>query len=52
VPHLYPYHDEPGDFWRFTEHSLRRLLEPFESVEIRSRGPRRLPQALIAFARK
>jgi SAM-dependent methyltransferase len=52
VPHLYPYHDEPGDYWRFTEHALRRMLEPFESTDIKVRGFRRMPLALIAFARK
>jgi SAM-dependent methyltransferase len=52
VPHLYPYHDEPGDYWRFTEHALRRLLEPFESTDITVRGLRRMPLALLAFARK
>lgn len=52
VPHLYPYHDEPTDYWRFTEHALRRMLEPFESTEIKVRGFRRMPLALLAFARK
>jgi SAM-dependent methyltransferase len=52
VPHLYPYHDEPGDYWRFTEYALRRMLEPFESTDIKVRGLRRMPLALIAFARK
>jgi SAM-dependent methyltransferase len=52
VPHLYPYHDEPADFWRFTEHALRRMLEPFESTDIKVRGFRRMPFALLAFARK
>lgn len=52
VPHLYPYHDEPSDYWRFTEHSLRRLLEPFDSRDIRVRGFRRMPLAFLVFARK
>jgi SAM-dependent methyltransferase len=52
VPHLYPYHDEPTDYWRFTEHALRRLLEPFDSVEIKVRGFRKMPLALLAIARK
>ncbi len=52
VPHLYPYHDEPTDYWRFTEHALRQMLEPFESTEIRVRGFRKMPVALMAFARK
>lgn len=52
VPHLYPYHDEPTDYWRFTEHALRQLLEPFESVEIKVRGFHKMPFGLLAFARK
>jgi SAM-dependent methyltransferase len=27
VPDFYPYHDEPNDYWRFTEHALRRMFE-------------------------
>jgi SAM-dependent methyltransferase len=50
VPHVYPYHDEPIDFWRFTEHSLRHLCSGFSSVEIRHKGPRRFPKALLVSA--
>jgi len=52
VPHVYPYHDEPIDFWRFTEHSLRRLLSGYADVRISHAGPRRLPKALLAIATK
>ena len=52
VPHMYPYHDEPIDFWRFTEHSLRRLCAPFSSVELRHKGVRRFPKGLLAVATK
>lgn len=52
VPHLYPYHDEPTDYWRFTEHGLRQLLAPFDTVQIEIRGFRKMPVALIAFAGK
>jgi SAM-dependent methyltransferase len=52
VPHLYPYHDEPSDYWRFTEHAVRRLLGPFASTEIAVRGFRKLPLALLAVATK
>jgi len=37
VPFLYYYHSEKGyygDFWRFTEDSLRWLSKPFSSYEI------------------
>ena len=50
VPHLYPYHDEPLDFWRFTEYSMRELCRDFSTVEVRTRGMRRFPQALLAIA--
>ncbi|MCU1669257.1 MAG: Methyltransferase type 11 [Blastococcus sp.] len=50
VPFLYPYHDEPSDFWRFTEHSLRELLRGFTTVDLRWRGMRRFPKGLLAIA--
>jgi SAM-dependent methyltransferase len=52
VPTLYPYHDEPTDYWRFTEHALRELLRPFRMVRSKHRGMRRLPLALLAEATK
>lgn len=52
VPTLYPYHDEPTDYWRFTEHALRELLRHFRAVRIEHRGMRRLPLALLAEATK
>jgi len=42
-PTCYPLHDEPGDYWRFTEHALRRLLTGFEVVRLEHGGLRRLP---------
>jgi 2-polyprenyl-3-methyl-5-hydroxy-6-metoxy-1,4-benzoquinol methylase len=50
VPHIYPYHDEPSDFWRFTEYSLRALCRDFSSVEVRRKGIRRWPKALLVVA--
>ncbi len=50
VPHIYPYHDEPIDFWRFTEHSLRELCRDFTAVDIRRKGIRRFPKALLVIA--
>lgn len=37
VPHIWHLHEEPRDFYRYTEHGLRYLLERagFEVVEIR-----------------
>jgi SAM-dependent methyltransferase len=50
VPHVYPYHDEPIDFWRFTEHSLQRLCAAFSSVEVAHKGMRRFPKGLLVIA--
>lgn len=50
VPHLYPYHDEPIDFWRFTEYSLKQLCAGFSQVEVRQKGARRFPKALLVVA--
>ena len=52
VPAFYPLHDEPSDFWRFTEHALRRMLERFDSVDIRHRGLRQYPFSYYAEAHK
>ena len=43
VPVHFPLHDEPHDYWRFTEHSLRRLLHRFSTVKINHKGLRRFP---------
>lgn len=52
VPYLFPYHDEPHDFWRFSEHALRRMLADFSAVELEHRGHRRLPFTLFLVATK
>jgi SAM-dependent methyltransferase len=52
APMCFPYHDEPHDYWRFTVHGVRHMLAEFESVDVRSRGPRRLPFTSLAIARK
>jgi SAM-dependent methyltransferase len=40
VPHLSRLHDEPHDYYRYTRHGLRHLLEQagFEIVEMQARG--------------
>jgi len=43
VPAFYPLHDEPRDYWRYTEHSLRKLFSAFEKVEIEHYGKREFP---------
>ncbi len=52
VPVLFPLHDEPHDYWRFTEHSLRRLLKEFSEVKIDHNGPRRFPFGYFIEAHK
>jgi 2-polyprenyl-3-methyl-5-hydroxy-6-metoxy-1,4-benzoquinol methylase len=43
VPAFYPLHDEPHDYWRFTEHSLRKLLSGFKKVTVAHKGKRQFP---------
>lgn len=45
VPFAFPLHDEPGDFWRFTEHALRRLLDEhgFTVKTFKHNGKREMP---------
>jgi len=43
VPAFYPLHDEPNDYWRFTEHSLRKLFSSFKKIEIDYYGKREFP---------
>ena len=52
VPMFYPLHDEPHDYWRFTEHALRRMLEDFEIVEFRHKGLREMSVAYFLVGRK
>lgn len=51
VPFAYPLHDEPADYWRFTEHGLRLLTADYDEVAIHRRGPRQLPSGLFAVAK-
>jgi ubiquinone/menaquinone biosynthesis C-methylase UbiE len=52
APMCFPYHDEPEDYWRFTVHGVRNMLQAFDPVEVASRGPRRLPFTTLALAYK
>ena len=45
VPAFYPLHDEPLDYWRFTEHALRKLLNKFSRTTIKHSGLRQYPFA-------
>lgn len=52
TPMCFPYHDEPADYWRLTEHGMRTALEPFDRVEIRHRGLRRLPFTVLGLGHR
>lgn len=52
TPLLFPYHDEPHDYWRLTEHGMRQILEPFDQVLIRHRGPRLLPTTVLVIVHR
>jgi SAM-dependent methyltransferase len=52
VPAFYPLHDEPGDYWRFTEHSLRKLLADFKKLDLRHNGKREFPFSYYIEAKK
>jgi len=43
VPMFYPLHDEPHDYFRYTEHALRKILGQFADVEIHHFGVREFP---------
>jgi len=47
VPFVYPLHDEPGDFWRFTEHALKKIFSDFEILTFKRTGIRQFPTQYI-----
>lgn len=51
VPAYYPLHDEPNDYWRFTEHALRKILNKF-NIKIKRLGLRKYPFAYFVIAAK
>lgn len=52
VPVFYPLHDEPYDYWRYTEHSLRKLLSAFKKIEVDYYGKREFPFFYFVIATK
>jgi len=52
VPFLYPLHDKPNDYWRFTEFSLKRLFKDFEIVKLCNSGFKVLPLSYFFVVRK
>ena len=45
VPYIYPLHDEPIDFWRFSEHSLKQMFSNFKTFRLSHLGLRKFPIA-------
>ena len=52
VPFIYPLHDEPEDFWRFTEHALKKLFSDFKILTIKRTGIRQFPTQYIFLLEK
>ena len=52
LPVFYPLHDEPHDYWRFTEHAIRRIFSQFDELRLVTRGPRQYPFAYFITAKK
>lgn len=52
MPFAFPLHDEPADYWRFTEHALRKILKDFSSVEIKRQRSRIMPNGYFVIAKK
>ena len=47
VPFIYPLHDEPGDYWRYTEHTLKKMFEDFHIEDFKYNGLREFPYQYI-----
>lgn len=50
TPFLFHLHDEPHDYWRFTKHGLRLLLQDYADVTIRERNGS-MESLVVALAR-
>jgi SAM-dependent methyltransferase len=52
LPAFYPLHDQPHDYWRFTEYSIVKMLGRFKHITMRHSGLRRYPFAYYIEATK
>lgn len=52
VPSIYPLHDEPQDYWRFTEYSIKLLLKKFKNIKVKTLGIKQFPIAYFIEAKK
>lgn len=52
VPFAFPMHDEPHDYYRYTEFALRRMLADFQNIDLSINGTRKAPFGLFVVAKK
>lgn len=52
IPFIYPLHDEPGDYLRYTEHALKKVFNKFSKVDIKHYGIRQFPTSYSIIAVK
>lgn len=52
VPFAFPLHDEPHDYYRYTEFALHRMLSAFDKVEVEIKGFRKMPFGHFVVATK
>ena len=52
VPCNFPYHDEPHDYYRFTEYAVRMLMSDFATLDVHRNGMRRVPFTIIGIGTK
>lgn len=52
TPVCYPLHQEPTDYWRFTEHAYRIMLKKFEILKLQHSGLRIFPFSYIVICQK
>lgn len=52
VPFAFPLHDEPHDYYRYTEFALRRMLSDFKSVSVEIKGMKKMPFGHFVIAEK
>lgn len=45
IPFMYPLHDEPKDYFRYTEYAIIKLLNQFNQIKIKHHGLKRFPFA-------
>ncbi len=47
VPFAFPLHDEPHDFYRYTEFALRRMPSDFRKVDVTCNGLTKMPYGIL-----